>query len=143
MTCSVNHETITTKFCSICGAPKGSAATAPVAPQWNAPLAPAWNPPAQQYAPTQNYQPQYGQPQYGQQQGTNGLAIAGFVTSLVCLGPIGFILSLVGLNQIKKDPSQEGKGLAIAGAIIGGITTIGLIIYLFVVLIILADYGYY
>jgi len=68
MTCSVNHQTITTKFCSICGAPKGSAAAAPVAPQWNAPVAPPvapqWNPPAQQYAPPQNFQqqPQYGQP---------------------------------------------------------------------------------
>ena len=68
MTCSVNHETITTKFCSICGAPKGSAAAAPAAPQWNQPVAPPvapqWNPPAQQYVPPQNFQqqPQYGQP---------------------------------------------------------------------------------
>ena len=59
MTCSVNHETITTKFCSICGAPKGSTAPAPVAP----PAAPQWNAPAQQYVPPQNFQqPQYGQP---------------------------------------------------------------------------------
>ena len=68
MTCSVNHETITTKFCSICGAPKGSAPAAPAAPQWNQPVAPPvapqWNPPAQQYVPPQNFQqqPQYGQP---------------------------------------------------------------------------------
>ena len=56
---------------------------------------------------------------------TNGLAIAGFVTSLVCLGPVGFVLSLVALNQISKSPTpQGGKGLAIAGAVIGGLSTL-------------------
>jgi hypothetical protein len=32
--------------------------------------------------------------------------------------PIGFIFSLIGLSQISKDPAQNGKGLALAGAII-------------------------
>lgn len=59
---------------------------------------------------------------------TNGLAIAGFVVSLVCGGPVGFVLSLVALNQISKSPTpQGGKGLAIAGAIIGGLSSLYLI----------------
>lgn len=46
----------------------------------------------------------------------NGLAIAGFICSFLVLLP-GLILSIVGLNQIKKQ-GGKGKGLAIAGIII-------------------------
>lgn len=52
---------------------------------------------------------------------TNGLAIAGFVVSLVGCGPLGLILSLVALNSQNKG----NRGLAIAGAVIGGIFTAG------------------
>lgn len=52
-------------------------------------------------------------------QRTNGLAIAGFLTSLACCSPVGIILSAIGLSQINKDASQKGKGFAIAGIIIG------------------------
>lgn len=47
----------------------------------------------------------------------NGLAIAGFVLSLLGCWPIGLILCLVALNQ----KNRANRGLAIAGAIIGGI----------------------
>lgn len=46
----------------------------------------------------------------------NGLAIAGFICSFLVSLP-GLILSIVGLNQIKKQ-GGKGKGLAIAGIII-------------------------
>ena len=91
MTCSVNHETITTKFCSICGAPKGSGAAAPVAPQWNAPVAPPvapqWNPPAQQYVPPQNFQQQsqYGQP-FPQQPAWGAQPLPGYAFPLASRG---------------------------------------------------------
>ena len=92
MTCSVNHETITTKFCSICGAPKGSAAAAaPAAPQWNQPVAPPvapqWNPPAQQYVPPQNFQqqPQYGQP-FPQQPAWGAQPLPGYAFPLASRG---------------------------------------------------------
>ncbi len=57
---------------------------------------------------------------------TNGLAIAGFVVSLVSLlinfagivGLTGTILSAVGLSQINSR-GEKGKGMAIAGLIIG------------------------
>jgi len=52
---------------------------------------------------------------------TNGLAVASFVLSIVGLGIIGFIMGIVALSQIKKS-SQNGRGLAIAGIIIGVIT---------------------
>lgn len=46
----------------------------------------------------------------------NGLAIAGFICSFL-VSLLGLILSIVGLNQIKKQ-GGKGKGLAIAGIII-------------------------
>lgn len=61
---------------------------------------------------------------------TNGLAIAGFVTSLLCCNIVAIVLSAVALNQFKTDPDQEGKGLAIAGLVIGIVSTIGWLIYL-------------
>ena len=59
------------------------------------------------------------------QKTTNGLAIAGFVVSIVSLfinfwgivGLVGTILSAIGLSQVKK--TNSGKGLAIAGLVIG------------------------
>lgn len=52
----------------------------------------------------------------------NGMAITGFVLSLLgCTAPLGFIFSLVALNG----KNQAHRGLAIAGAIIGGIGTLG------------------
>lgn len=59
---------------------------------------------------------------------SNSLGFAGFLCSLiglVCtvgiLCPIGFVLSLIGLRK-------EPRGFAIAGAIIGGIGSIGLVV---------------
>jgi hypothetical protein len=52
---------------------------------------------------------------------TNAMAIAGFVISLVGCGPVGLILSLVALNS----PNQANRGMAIAGAIIGGLGSAG------------------
>ena len=61
---------------------------------------------------------------------TNGMAIAGFVFSLLglfgfcccCFGSIfsviGLIFSSVGLSQINDNPMQGGKGLAIAGIVL-------------------------
>ena len=56
---------------------------------------------------------------------SNGMAIAGFVLSLLgCTAPLGFIFSLVALNS----KNQANRGLAIAGAIIGGIGTLGCVL---------------
>ena len=66
-------------------------------------------------------------------QKTNGMAIAGFITSILCCAPIGIVLSAIGLNQIKADPTQQGKGLALAGLIIGIIYVVVGFFYLLLV----------
>lgn len=87
------------------------------------------------YPPQQPYIPQPPQK-------TNGLAIGGFITSLLCCGtPVGLILSIIGLNQINKDPMQGGKGLAISGIIISAIGMVGAFIY-YVAVIAVASSGY-
>ena len=70
---------------------------------------------------------------------SNGLAIAGFVCSLI-LFPIGLgalaaiaglVLSILGLNSAKTLPENKGRGLALAGAIISGIRIAILLILIF------------
>jgi Domain of unknown function (DUF4190) len=67
--------------------------------------------------------------------GTNGMAIASLVCSLIgwlCgLGPIlGVIFGFVALNQIKQS-GQEGRGLALAGIVISIATiVIGAIVFI-------------
>ena len=74
-------------------------------------------------------EPQVSEPK---QSNTNGLAIAGFVISLVsllCCGGtawLGLIFSIIGLVESKKK-NGAGKGLAIAGIIISIILLIFLI----------------
>lgn len=59
--------------------------------------------------------------------GTSGLAIASLVCSLfgwLCIigGILGIILGVLALGQIRQS-GQGGRGLAIAGIVIGGIVT--------------------
>lgn len=62
---------------------------------------------------------------------TNGMAIASLVTSLVCFGFLGIIFGIVALNQIKSSAgTQTGQGMAIAGIVIGSITTLFFFSYL-------------
>ncbi|GAB2561791.1 DUF4190 domain-containing protein [Nocardia heshunensis] len=102
------------------------------------------DPNQQQYpqAPQPGYgQPGYGQPGYGQPgyppgyapppgypmgvppQGTNGLAIASFVLSLLGFCFLGIPFGIIALNQIKQR-NQGGRGLAIAGLAISGISVL-------------------
>jgi len=55
---------------------------------------------------------------------TNGMAIASLCCSLgTLLVGISFILGIIfghiALSQIRRDPSQQGRGLALAGVIVG------------------------
>ena len=81
--------------------------------------------------------PSYSNPNYSSQARpvsaastpSNGLAIAGFICSLIFvpigLGTLsaiaGLILSIMGLNSAKKLPENKGHGLALAGTIISAV----------------------
>jgi hypothetical protein len=64
----------------------------------------------------------YGYTPYATASGTNGMAIASLVLGILWLYWIGSILALifgyVALNQLKQRP-QAGKGIAIAGIVLG------------------------
>ena len=78
------------------------------------------------YQPYGNQQPYYPYPM--PPQGTNTLAILSFVFVFV-FWPAAPILGVIALSQISRT-RQSGRGLAIAGTVIGGI------IYAFLALII-------
>jgi hypothetical protein len=77
------------------------------------------------YQPS-GYQPYGGYPKPGD---TNGFAIASLVCSvigiiLVVVGPaLGIVFGILALRQIGRRP-QSGRGLAVAGLIIGGIVLV-------------------
>ncbi|MEZ3160121.1 DUF4190 domain-containing protein [Microbacterium sp. BWT-B31] len=117
------------------------------------PPAPAAYPPAPQYPASGAYRsaPPYGAqsaypsaPAYGggyaQQPGTNTLAIVSLIASIVGFTVIPFIGSVVGvitghmaLSQIKRT-QEQGRGLAIAGLIVGyvgiGLTLLSVVLLL-------------
>jgi len=56
---------------------------------------------------------------------TDGISIAALVTSLLCcLAPVGVVLGFVGLSRTKGG-QRKGRGLAIAGIVIGLLMSIG------------------
>lgn len=63
----------------------------------------------------------------------SGLAIAGFVTSLVWgfgfLSPIGLVLSVLALRDTQRN-RKRGFGLAVAGTVLGVLGTIGLAVFI-------------
>lgn len=70
------------------------------------------------------YQPGYAVPY----RRNNGLSIASMATGIaslvfcgfgVVLSVVALVLGIVGLQQVNKDPSQQGKGFAIAGIVCG------------------------
>ncbi len=128
MECSVNHQTLNLKFCPTCGANISASNSSPQPLTQN-----TWVPQQNlQQTTTQNF----SSPNRTIQSSTNTLAIVGFITSLVCCGtPAGIVFSAIALGQIKKNPSQGGKGLATAGLILGILGSIGGFIYLVVVAI--------
>ena len=87
-------------------------------------------------------QPAYGQPPYGYgpaQRSTNGLAIASMVLGIIWIYWLGSLLAVVfghvALNQIKRNPLQDGRGMAIAGLVLG---YVGLVVLALVVLGVMA-----
>ena len=87
----------------------------------------------------ENQAPSYNAPQYAPsaKQDSNGMAIGGFVCSLVgflccqLVTPVGLILSIIGLSKAKQ-MNGNGKGLAIAGIIIGAI---GVVVFILTIIL--------
>jgi hypothetical protein len=69
-------------------------------------------------------------------QQSNSMATTGLVVSsiaLVCcgcgpLGVLGIVFSCIGLSQANRDPAQTGKGIAIAGIVLGIVSLVGSIV---------------
>lgn len=78
-------------------------------------------PPQQQQPYPPSYAPQYAPgPGYPPAGPTSGMAIASLVVSLLGIGLVAVILGHLALNEIKKSNGYiQGRGLAIAGLIIG------------------------
>lgn len=130
----------TIAFCPNCGTNVSDDAVSSSAPE---PQYSAYQPeqPVQpaQYQPYQDYQ----NPGIYPEAKLNGLAVAGFVVSLVSLffcgisSIVGLILSIIGMTQIKNSIKagvpQRGNGLAIAGLVIGIIGTVFILIYIIMI----------
>jgi hypothetical protein len=61
---------------------------------------------------------------------TNVLAIVSLVTSILGFSLVGIITGHIGLSQIKKS-GEAGSGLAIAGLVIGYISIVALVLFIF------------
>ncbi|MFC9559314.1 DUF4190 domain-containing protein [Agromyces sp. NPDC056965] len=108
-------------------APAYGAPQPPAAPAYGQPAAPAYGQPA----------PAYGQPAYAQAPAgkTNVLAIVSLVSAFfVSLAAV--ITGHIALSQIKKT-GEQGRGLAIAGLIIGYVGLAAGLIWIIVVIAIL------
>lgn len=96
---------------------------------------PIYPPPPPGYQGAPAYYPAYDPYLAVKPAGTNGNAIAALVSSiagLLCcglLGVVGLIFGVIGMRETKRT-GQAGYGLALAGAIIGGLTLAGTLIVL-------------
>lgn len=150
------------KFCTSCGHRVQTVSESPIQENVTADPEPASEPadeavesPAAPVYASQGYTsanaqlpPSYSNPNYSSQPkaaaavaappASNGLAIAGFVCSLIFI-PIGLgvltaiaglVLSIMGLSSAKKLPENKGRGLAVAGTIISAIRIVLIIVIL-------------
>lgn len=72
---------------------------------------------------------------------TSGMATAALILAILGLctcitAPIGLVLGIIALAQTNRDPQLQGRGMAIAGMIIGGLITLVALIALVVAFLI-------
>lgn len=94
-----------------------------------------WYPPHLMPQMAPGGQPMYPSPYgYAQPSPTNGLAIASLILGILWIYWIGSILAVifghVALSQTKKNPASGGRGMAIAGLVLGyiGVATLTLVV---------------
>jgi len=136
--------TVTTEgshFCPRCGASMAAPEPDFARPQ-GAPPPPSAPPPPQYYgAPPYQYGP--GRPS----QTTNGMAVASLVLGIVWIFWVGSILAVifgyVGKGQIDRSGgTQGGRGLAIAGIVLGWVGVGTLVLYIVgIVIVAITDSG--
>ncbi len=99
-----------------------------IAPDERAPMTGPWQPPA-----PPSVKPRVNPPPTGMAAASFICGLIAFVFGLFCSIPIFGILAvifgIVGLTQARKTPGQPGKGLAIAGIIMGGLSLAFLILW--------------
>lgn len=148
MNCDLDHSQQTGKFCKKCGT---ELATASRACQNGHPLNPGQNfcsqcgssaatTPTPVAPPAPTYTPPYTPPTFQQPQPMNGMSIAAFVVSIVGCSPVGLGLAIAAMSQLNKNPSQQGKGFAIAGLVLGIIGTVFWLIYFLVIAVFTSSY---
>ncbi len=126
-------------FCSHCGTPvtrtEGFKTEAEPAPQSEAQATPEMQPEAMpaEPQPIPQDQPQAQPAPAPVQTATNTLAIVGFVLSFF-VSLAGLICSCIGLKKANTEFGGNGKGLAIAGIVIGAVG-------LFATVVVLGIYG--
>jgi hypothetical protein len=75
-----------------------------------------------------------------EKQGPSGLSIAALVTGILGMGIIPIILGAVDLNKIKnKTSSPSGKGMDIAGIVLGALATLGYVIWAIVATVLISS----
>ena len=87
--------------------------------------------------PTPTPAPAYAQPAYAPARPWNVLSIVSLVASLIGFGIVGIITGHIALGQIKKT-GEQGRGLALAGAIIGYVAVAAGIIFFIIWIVIFA-----
>lgn len=95
-------------------------------------------PPAGAYPAAAPYAPgQYAPPPSSR---TDGVSIAALVTGLLALAVVPLVLGIVGLRRTKRNGTQ-GRGLAIAGIILGALEIVGWIAFAIVVAFVINSYS--
>ncbi|HNP58148.1 MAG TPA: DUF4190 domain-containing protein [Gordonia sp. (in: high G+C Gram-positive bacteria)] len=106
--------------------------------------APAYQPTGYPGATADPYNAAYGYPAYPVQSSqSDPLAIAALIFGILgfvcCLpGPVGLILGIISWRKSNADPLSGGsnRGMAIAGTILGGISTAIIVVYLVFVVVV-------
>lgn len=74
-------------------------------------------------------------PVYHYQQPTSGLAIAALVLGIVGFSPLAVIFGHVAVHKINKGSGESGRGMAVAGLVLGWIGVAAFLLVLILVVV--------